>query len=463
MATLDALSAPEETRTAMAEDRIVKPVAISGFPEWLPEVRLVEQQWLDRIRATFESYGFCSLETPSIEALEVLMAKGETSQEVYTLSRLQGGPPNSSGDDSRLGLHFDLTVPLARYVAQHFNDLVFPFKRYQIQRVWRGERPQEGRFREFTQCDIDVINSDHVPLHFDAELPRIIHEVLTDLLPPSGAGAAFALGINNRKVLQGFYSGLGIADPLGVIRIADKLAKIGPDAVGKLLADELGLDAKQVTACLDLAQIRGTDASVAADIAALGSGGALLDEGLAELAFVLDALADLPAGSIVADLSIARGLDYYTGTVYEGTLTGAPGFGSICSGGRYDNLAGSFIRRDLPGIGMSIGLTRVFAKLVADGTIGGGAKSPSHVLVVIPSEDRRAEALATATGLRRRGFNVETYHAADKLAKQLKYAARKQIPYVWFPPFEAGQAHEVKDMAAGEQSAADPATWRPST
>lgn len=443
----------------MAEDRIVKPVAISGFPEWLPEVRLVEQQWLDRIRAIYESYGFCSLETPSVEALEVLMAKGETSQEVYTLSRLQGAPSNGQGgDDSRLGLHFDLTVPMARYVAQHFNDLVFPFKRYQIQRVWRGERPQEGRFREFTQCDIDVINSDHVPLHFDAELPRIIHEVLTDL-----DVGAFALGINNRKVLQGFYEGLGITDPLGVIRIADKLAKIGPDAVGKLLTAELGLDAKAVTACLDLAQIRGTNSGVVAEITALGSSGELLEQGLTELAYVLDALADLPTGSVVADLSIARGLDYYTGTVYEGTLLDAPGFGSICSGGRYDNLAGSFIRRDLPGIGMSIGLTRIFAKLVADGKIGGGPKSPSHLLVVIPSEERRAEALATAGVLRARGFNVETYHAADKLKKQLTYGSRKQIPYIWFPPFEDGKPHEIKDMAAGEQLAADPATWKPAS
>ncbi|HZE67366.1 MAG TPA: ATP phosphoribosyltransferase regulatory subunit, partial [Sporichthyaceae bacterium] len=192
----------------MASDRVVRPAPISGFPEWLPEVRRVEQSWLDRIRATYERYGFCSLETPSVEALEILQAKGETSQEVYTLSRLQA---EAADADARLALHFDLTVPLARYVAQHFNDLVFPFKRYQIQRVWRGERPQEGRFREFTQCDIDVINVDHVPLSFDAELPRIVHEVLTEL-----EVGGFSIGINNRKVLQGFYAGLGIADPLGV-------------------------------------------------------------------------------------------------------------------------------------------------------------------------------------------------------------------------------------------------------
>ncbi|GAA0613053.1 histidine--tRNA ligase [Sporichthya brevicatena] len=437
----------------MSSDRIVKPAAISGFPEWLPQIRLVEQQWLDRIRATYERYGFCSVETPSVEALEVLMAKGETSQEVYTLNRLQGGDAN----DARLGLHFDLTVPLARYVAQHFNDLVFPFKRYQIQRVWRGERPQEGRFREFTQCDIDVINVDSVPLSFDAELPRIIHEVLTDL-----SIGGFTLGINNRKVLQGFYEGIGIGDPIGVIRIADKLAKIGPDGVAKLLVDELSLTDTQVKAVLDLAQVRG-GAEVVDEIARLGSGGALLDEGLAELSFVMRELADLPAGSVVADLSIARGLDYYTGTVYEGTLTDAPGFGSICSGGRYDNLAGSFIRRDLPGIGMSIGLTRIFAKLVGDGTITGGPLSPAQVLVVVPSDDRRGEAIATAATLRSRGIKVETYHAADKLKKQLTYGSRKQIPYIWFPPFEDGKPHEVKDMASGDQRPADPATWTPTS
>ena len=437
----------------MAEDRILKPVAISGFPEWLPQVRLVEQQWLDRIRAAYERYGFCSVETPSVEALEVLMAKGETSQEVYTLSRLQADP--GTANEARLGLHFDLTVPLARYVAQHFNDLVFPFKRYQIQRVWRGERPQEGRFREFTQCDIDVINPEQVPLHFDAELPRIVHEVLTDL-----DVGRFALGVNNRKVLQGFYSGLGIADPLGVIRIADKLDKVGVDAVGTMLGTELGLTETQIKACLDLAQVRG-GVRVVDDIAALGSGGALLDEGLTELEFVLSELADLPEGSVMADLSIARGLDYYTGTVYEGKLLDAPGFGSICSGGRYDDLAGTFIRRHLPGVGMSIGLTRIFAKLVADGAITGARLSPADVLVVIPSEDRRADAMAVAATLRSRGLKVETYHAADKIKKQLTYGSRKQIPYIWFPPFEDGKPHEVKDMAAGEQAAVDPATWSP--
>jgi histidyl-tRNA synthetase len=438
----------------VTDQQIVRPVPISGFPEWLPEIRRVELHWLETIRAGFERFGFCSVETPSVESLDVLASKGETSQEVYTLRRLQAEPGDES--DARLGLHFDLTVPLARYVAAHFNDLVFPFKRYQIQRVWRGERPQEGRFREFTQCDIDVINVDSVPAHFDAELPRVVHEIFTELALPSRT-----IRINNRKVLQGFYEGLGITDPLGVIRVADKIEKIGPDGVARVLADDLSLSPEQVAACIELAGIRGSDAAVVDEVTRLGVKSDLLTEGLYELSFVLAELADLPAGAVVADLSIARGLDYYTGTVYETTFDGFPGFGSICSGGRYDDLAGSFIRRSLPGVGISIGLTRIFAKLVAAGLIEPAGAAPSDLLVVIPSDARRAEALATARLLRSRGYNVETYHQVDKLAKQVRYAARKAIPYVWFPPFDDGRQHEVKDMAGGEQTPADPSSWTP--
>lgn len=438
----------------MNDNQLVRPVPISGFTEWLPEVRQVELHWLDRIRAAFERYGFCSIETPSVEALDVLVAKGETSQEVYTLRRLQADANDAS--DARLALHFDLTVPFARYVAQHFNDLVFPFKRYQIQRVWRGERPQEGRYREFTQCDIDVINIDDVPLHFDAELPRIVHEVLTGLDLPT-----WTLNINNRKVLQGFYEGLGITDPLAVIRIADKIDKIGIDGVGERLRDRLGLGTAQVAGCLDLAQIRSASPSVVDDIARLGPNSELLTKGLDELACVLDGLSDLPTGSVVADLSIARGLDYYTGTVYEGKFTSWPKYGSICSGGRYADLAGSYIRRELPGVGLSIGLTRIFAKLVAEGLIAPTVSSPSQVLVVIPNDDRRVDAIRTAAQLRGRGINTELYHQSDKVGKQIRYASRKGIPAVWFPPFEPGKSHEVKDLVTGEQTTADPATWTP--
>ncbi|MFJ9762441.1 histidine--tRNA ligase [Streptomyces erythrochromogenes] len=439
----------------MTESQLVRPVPVSGFPEWLPEIRMVEQGWLDLIRSGFEKYGFCSVETPSVEPLSVLTAKGETSNEVYALRRLQEDADDAS--DSRIGLHFDLTVPFARYTAQHFNELVFPFKRYQMQRVWRGERAQDGRFREFMQCDIDVINVDHLPLYFDAELPRLIHEIMTSLNLP-----AWTININNRKVLQGFYEGLGIGDPLAVIRAVDKLDKVGPEGVAKILSDEVGLPSQAVDSCLALARLRGTDSAVVDEIKGLGVTSDLLAEGLDELSFVLDSLSNLPTGSVVADLSIARGLDYYTGTVYEGKFVDWPNYGSICSGGRYENLTGSFIRRSLPGVGMSIGLTRIFAKLLAEGLLETGPKCPSHVLVVIPRDERRPEAEATAASLRQRGMNVELYHQADKVAKQVRYASRKGIPFVWFPPFEEGAAHEVKDLATGDQFAADPASWLPS-
>ncbi|MPZ00091.1 MAG: histidine--tRNA ligase [Actinophytocola sp.] len=437
----------------MTDQQLVKPLPISGFPEWVPEVRLVEQHWIDAIRRKFERYGFCSIETPSVEALDVLTAKGETSNEVYTLRRLQADADDES--DARLGLHFDLTVPFARYVAGHLNDLVFPFKRYQIQRVWRGERPQEGRFREFTQCDIDVINPDKVPLQFDAELPRIVHEILTELRLP-----AWSLYLNNRKILQGFYEGLGIEDPIDAIRIADKMDKIGADGVGQLLSSRLGLSDDQVSACLDLARINGGDSSIVDAIGKLGVKSDLLSEGLDELAFVLDSLSDLPDGSVRADMSIARGLDYYTGTVYEAKFDDWPSYGSICAGGRYENLAGSFTKRSLPGVGISIGLTRIFAKLLAEGLIETGASCPTDVLVVLPSEERRADATATAAELRDRGLNVELYHQADKVGKQIRYASRKGIGYVWFPPFDDDKPHEVKDLGSGEQVEADPAIWQ---
>ncbi|WP_198161738.1 histidine--tRNA ligase [Nocardia puris] len=444
---------PRCRRNIVSRPQVVKPGSISGFPEWLPEVRMVELHWLDTIRATFERYGFASVETPSVEALETLQAKGETSQEVYTLRRLQADPDDSS--DARLGLHFDLTVPFARYVAANLNDLVFPFKRYQIQRAWRGERPQEGRFREFTQCDIDVIGVDRVPLHFDAELPRIIIETMTALNLPK-----WTLYTNNRKILQGFYQGLDIADPVAVIQAADKMDKVGPDGVRQILTGKIGLDDRRAGAVLDLAAIHGNDASIIDAVKSLGVQSELLVEGLDELAFVLDSLSDLPEGLVVADLSIARGLDYYTGTVYEGRFDWWPTYPSICSGGRYENLVGSFVNRSLPGIGMSIGLTRIFSKLVSEGMLDTSRKCPTDVLVVVPSDERRADALATAAQLRQRGYNTEVYHQADKLAKQLRYASRKAIPFVWLPPFTDDGRHEVKDLATGEQVTADPATWQ---
>lgn len=429
---------------------IYQPRPVSGFAEWLPEERLVELRWIDEIRAAFESFGFCSIETPSVEEIEVLMAKGgDADKEIYALRRIHDDGDKS---DSRLALHYDLTVPLARYVAQHYNDLVFPFKRYQIQKAWRGERPQEGRFREFCQCDIDIIDNEKVALHFDAELPAIIHDILKRL------NVGVSLRISNRKILQGFYAGLGVADVVSAIRIVDKLDKIGPDGVLKTLRDELGLSEAVARSCLNLAEIRSSDDSFVERVKALGVSSELLDLGLSELKFVIDGLSHIPAGEVMADLSIARGFDYYTGTVYEGKMVDFPDFSSVCSGGRYDNLTGAYSRRKLPGVGMSIGLTRIFGKLLKEGLLPIGAKCPTDVMVAYPPGAERHAVAETARRLRERGFKVEMYHESKKMDAQLKYAARKGIPFVWFPGSE-GRGDEVKDMAAGTQSPADRETW----
>ncbi len=425
---------------------------ISGFVEWLPEQRIVELQWLDEMRRIFESYGFCSIETPAVEEIDALLAKGETDKEIYVIRRLQ--EDDGKGSDARLGLHYDLTVPLARYVAEHYNDLVFPFKRYQMQRVWRGERPQEGRYREFYQCDIDVINNNTLPLYFDAEMPAIIYELFKRL-----DIGDFQLHINNRKILEGYLQGLAIEKTVPVIRVLDKLDKIGRAGVLAQLQSELDLTGELAERCLALASIQTSDASFVERVRELDVRSDLLSEGLDELTFVLSALSDLPAGVVLADLAIARGFDYYTGTVYEGKLADFPALGAVCSGGRYDNLAGSFINRKLPGVGLSIGLTRLFAKLLHEQRLKVGPKCPTQVLLVLFDEERRGETLRTARILRERGLNVEVYPTPIKQGQQLRYAARKGIPYAWFLPYE-GKSHEVKDMRSGEQVPADPATWR---
>lgn len=430
-----------------------RPRPISGYPEWTPAIRLQELRWLDHIRHCFESYGFCSVETPSVEELEVLLAKGETDKEIYTINRLQADAGQS---EARLGLHYDLTVPLARYVAQHFNELTFPFKRYQMQRSWRGERPQEGRFREFTQCDIDVIGVDQLPLHFDAEMPLIMAELLMGLKVPP-----VRLHISNRKILAGFLAGLGISDPAAAIRVLDKMDKIGASKVGELLVSECGFSQSDAAKALQLAAIKTSDASFAKELRALGVSHELLALGIEELLFVQSYLQSLPEAMAVIDLGIARGFDYYTGTVYEGRLVDYPDFGSVVAGGRYDDLASSFIAKKLPGVGISLGLTRLFSKMVKENLLPQGASSPADILLILPNEEQRPACVTYAQQLRQRGFKVEMYHAPQKLAKQLSYAEKKGIPYVWFPPFEAGGAHEVKNMQQGSQQPADPADWLP--
>lgn len=446
--------------------KIYKPKPVSGFPEWLPEERIVEQKWFDHIRRVFESYGFCSIETPSVEEIDVLLAKGEVDKEIYAIERIHKDPDEKS--EARLALHFDQTVPFARYVAQHFNELVFPFKRYQMQRVWRGERPQMGRMREFYQCDIDVIHVDSLPLSFDAEVAAIMYEVLEGL----NIGHV-QLRINNRKILMGLIESMGIADPTPITRAVDKLEKIGADEVTNLLR-QAGLDEKQCRTVLDLTKIKAThkdfsgllrDFIARNDVMARSTRDEAIQtmqEGIHELSFVLDNLKHLPAHAVVADLSIVRGLDYYTGTVYETQLLDVPEFtGSVCSGGRYDDLAGSYINKHLPGVGISIGFSRLFdvIRQSRPDLLKVGAKSPAHILMVLPSEEKRALAAQTARTLRARGYNVEMYHAPQKVKKQMEYASKKGIPYVWFPPFEDGNVHEVKNMATGDQSPADPNTW----
>ena len=437
------------------KQQIYKPRPISGFLEWLPEVRLVEQRWLDEIRDAFESYGFSSIETPSVEEVEVLSAKGgDADKEIYGLRRLAAELGEEDG--GRLALHYDLTVPMARYVAQHFGDLVFPFKRYQMQRCWRGERPQEGRLREFYQCDIDVIDMDEVSLHFDAEIPEMTLDVLRRL----DVGPVH-LHINNRKILQGFYQGLGIEDVVNAIRIADKMDKIGPEGVLDGLIDELGLDEDVAQKCVDLAEIKTDDISFADQVRAFGIDNEQVEAGLEELTFVMLELAHLEKGTVIADMSIARGFDYYTGTVYEGKLANYPDFPTVCAGGRYDNLVGSYSRQKLPGVGISIGFSRIFSKLVKEGHIDIGPKCPTDIMVACLSGSSRTELGNTARKLRDRGYKVEMYHEAKSLKAQMKYASRKGIPFVWFPANAEQPQHEVKDMETGEQSVADIETWVP--
>src|SRR5690625_1460265 len=294
---------------------MARPKALSGFPEWLPAQRVIEQQLMSQLQQVFELHGYVPLETRAVEPLEHLLAKGETSKEVYLLSRRQEDEgANSEADGNQLGLHFDLTVPLARYVLENAGKLQFPFKRYQMQKVWRGERPQDGRFREFYQVDIDVIGADTLPYHFEVEVPLVMARALAKLpIPP------IRMRINNRKVAEGFYGGLGLSDTQEVLRSIDKLAKIGADAVVDLLKANAGADDRQARACLELAQITGETSQVADDVRALAAKydveSQLLETGLTELAQLLDAAQDDLAGIVIADLSVARGLDYYTGSV----------------------------------------------------------------------------------------------------------------------------------------------------
>ena len=422
---------------------------ISGFPEYLPAERIVEQRFLDVIRETFELHGFSSIETRSIEPVDRLLGKGgDADKEIYAVSRLAGDE-----DDAKWGLHFDLTVPFARYVLENSGKLQFPFRRYQIQRAWRGERPQEGRYREFTQADIDVVDVGELSPHFEAEMPLVIADVFGKF--PVGE---FVIQVNNRKIPNGFYQGIGLTDVIGTLRIVDKLDKIGPDKVKELLV-ESGATPEQADQCLALAEIRSEDLSFVDRVRSLGVEHPLLDEGLESLANVIrTGLAHAP-GRIVADLRIARGLDYYTGTVYETQFVGHEDWGSFCSGGRYDALA-SDGRNTYPGVGISIGVTRILGLLIGRGLVTASRSTPAAVLVALKDDESRDAAVAVATALRSRGIACEVAPTAAKFGKQIRYAERRGIPYVWFPG--AGEpGDEVKDIRSGEQVPADAAAWSP--
>ncbi|HEX7107591.1 MAG TPA: histidine--tRNA ligase [Acidothermaceae bacterium] len=422
---------------------------LSGFPEWLPEQRIVEQQFLDSIRRTFELNGFASIETRAVEPLDQLLRKGEIDKEVYVLRRLQAAADEA---DAGLGLHFDLTVPFARYVLENAGRLVFPLRRYQIQKVWRGERPQEGRYREFTQADVDVIDRDTLPFHYEIELPLVIGEALGALpIPPA------RIQVNNRKLAEGFYRGVGAADPAAVLRSVDKLDKIGPDAVRELLVSDAGLSAAAADACLELAGVSSSDASFADRVKALGVSDPMLDEGLDELVRVVEGAAAMRPGLVVADLRIARGLDYYTGTVYETLLQGHEDLGSISSGGRYDSLA-SDGRTTYPGVGISIGVSRILGRVLGQRVVQASRSVPTCVLVAVTNEESRPRAMAVASALRARGIPAEVAPSAAKFGKQIRHADRRGIPFVWF----CDEAEDsVKDIRSGEQVAASAHNWLP--
>ncbi|HRO94205.1 histidine--tRNA ligase [Citricoccus sp.] len=433
--------------------------SLSGFHEWLPAERIVEQHVLDTLRTTFELHGFSSIETRAVETLGQLLRKGEIDKEVYAVSRLQGDPaerPDGAEDLNRLALHFDLTVPFARYVVENAGHLSFPFRRYQIQKVWRGERPQEGRAREFTQADIDVVGDGTLPFRYDVDVALVMAEALAAL--PIGD---FTIRVNNRKLAEGFYRGLGLTDTAGVLRNIDKLEKIGPDEVSRLLQSELGASADQAAQALSLAAIRTEDTSFVEQVRALGVTDALLDEGLEELAAVVGELHRRVPGRAVADLSIARGLDYYTGTVYETVLTGHEQLGSICSGGRYDALAAKG-NRTFPGVGLSIGVTRLLMRMFSTQMASASRSVPTAVYIALTHDDDWSAAQDTARALRSRGIATEVAVSAEKFGKQIKYADRRGIPFVWFTRTEDDRTvHEVKDIRSGEQVPADPGSWMP--
>ena len=422
----------------------LKPRTLSGFMELLPAPQQQMERMMDILRRTYALYGFTPLDTPLIEASEVLLAKGggDTEKQIYRFTK----------GDADLSLRFDLTVPLAKYVALHYNDLAFPFRRYQIGKVYRGERAQRGRFREFYQADIDVIGDGKLDIVNEAEIPAIIYRTFTAL-----GLRRFQIRVNNRKILNGFYAMLGLTEKSGdIMRTVDKLDKIGPEKVAACLRDDCGLTDDQAADILRFIAITGDNAAVLAALRSYAGRNDTFDQGLAELATVVGHLGafGVPEANFAVDLTIARGLDYYTGTVYETTLLDHPEIGSVCSGGRYDNLAEYYTDRQLPGVGISIGLTRLFYVLGEQNMLNDQLPTAPADVLVLPMTDDLSAAVALATALRDNGVRTQLYTEAKKFKAKMAYADKLAIPYVVFLGEDEIAAGTVtcKDMTSGEQT-----------
>ena len=428
---------------------IIKPRTLSGFMELLPDKQIRFEKMVQILRNTYASYGFAPLDTPAIEDAQILLAKGggETEKQIYRFTK----------GDSDLALRFDLTVPLAKYVALHYNELAFPFRRYQISKVYRGERAQRGRFREFYQADIDIIGDGKLDILNEAEIPAIIYKVF------KGFGLSrFQIRVNNRKILSGFYDMLGLAHKSGdIMRTVDKLDKIGPEKVKAILLEDCGLTEDQAGEILAFIAIRGTNAQVLAALDSYTGRNPLFDTGLGELKAVTANLAafGVPEANFAVDLTIARGLDYYTGTVYETTLLDHPEIGSVCSGGRYDNLAGYYIDKPLPGVGISIGLTRLFYVLDEQGLLNPQLPSAPADALVLPMTADMAPAIALAETLRSAGLRVQLYGEQKKFKQKMAYANKLAVPFaVLLGEDEIAQGLcSVKNMSTGEQELLFPA------
>ena len=420
------------------------PRTLSGFMELLPQPQQQMERMMQILRETYALYGFTPLDTPIIEASEVLLAKGggETEKQIY---RFQKG-------DADLALRFDLTVPLAKYVALHGGELSLPFRRYQIGKVYRGERAQRGRFREFYQADIDVIGDGKLDITNEAEIPSIIYQTFTRL-----GLKRFQIRVNNRKILNGFYAMLGLTEQSGAImRTVDKLDKIGPDKVRDLLLSDCGLREDQAAEILKFIAITGSNGEVLAALEGYMGRHELFDTGLSELKTVVKYLADfgVPEENFAVDLTIARGLDYYTGTVYETTLLDHPEIGSVCSGGRYDNLAEYYTDRQLPGVGISIGLTRLFYVLGEQGMLNPDLPTAPADVLVLPMTEDLAPAISLSTRLRGAGVRTQLYTEQKKFKAKMNYADKIGVPYVIFLGDDEIAAGVVacKDMKTGEQT-----------